>query len=388
MDAYNQDIDLDPKRQENAKELARIQRRLMIADLALGAVYLIVWILAGWSKSLEVWLRQYFSNEWILVPIFALIFLGIYSLLNLPLSYFEGFILPHRYGLSNQTLKEWIIDQIKMGFIGGGIGLFILEIIYAVLRLFPETWWLWAGGFLLIFNVLLSNLAPILLFPIFYRFKPLEEGYAELERRLLDLSSKARTKVQGVYQFDMSKRTNAANAALTGLGNTRRIILADTLLDNFSDDEIETVLAHELGHHVHNDIFYGLVFGTATTFIGLFLAAFVLRWGVNRFGFSSVGDIAALPLFGIAIGLFGLVTMPLGNGFSRWRENLADEYALQATKKPEAFASAMIRLANQNLAEADPEPWVEWLLYSHPALNRRIANANRFAGIESKATNA
>jgi Zn-dependent protease with chaperone function len=382
MEEANSYTYLDPERQEKAKELARIQRQLMLLDLAIGATYLIVWILAGWSQDLQAWLQMFISNEWLLVPAFAFIFVGIYSLFNLPLSYYEEFVLPHRYGLSNQTVKEWIIDQIKMGVIGGGIGLIFLEIIYAVLRMFPETWWLWAAGFLLFFNVLLANLAPVLLFPIFYKFKPLGEGYADLEGRLLDLTSKARTKVQGVYQFDMSRRTNAGNAALTGLGNTRRIILADTLLDEFSDDEIETVLAHELGHHVHNDIVLSLIFGTTTTLLGLFLAAEVLRWGVVQFGFSNVSDIATLPLFGIALGLFGLVTMPLGNGFSRWRENLADDYALKVTDKPEAFASAMMRLANQNLAEADPEPWIEWLLYSHPALNKRIAKAQAFARIE------
>jgi STE24 endopeptidase len=215
----------------------------------------------------------------------------------------------------------------------------------------------------------------VLLMPIFYKFIPLGEEHAELAERLRRLAEKARTRVQGVFKFDMSRRTRAANAALTGLGKTRRIILADTLINEFSTDEIETVLAHELGHQVNRDIPLLIAVNTLSTLLGLYLASLVLKWGIAVFGFSSPGDIAALPLFLLVMGAYSLITMPLSNGFSRWRERLADEYALQATGNGAAYASALSRLSNQNLAEADPEPWVEWLLYSHPALGKRIRMA-------------
>jgi len=181
--------------------------------------------------------------------------------------------------------------------------------------------------------------------------------------------------VRGVYRFDMSRRTKAANAALAGLGNTRRILLGDTLLGEFTTDEIETVLAHELGHHVHRDIPLGILVESAITLVGLWLVSLALEWGVGIFHFEGVWDIAALPLFAMVVGAYGLVTMPLSNSISRRRERRADDYALRATGKGQAYASALARLANQNLAEADPEPWVEWLLYSHPALSRRIHHA-------------
>jgi STE24 endopeptidase len=177
----------------------------------------------------------------------------------------------------------------------------------------------------------------------------------------------------------MSRRTKAANAALTGLGNTRRILLGDTLINEFTPDEIETVLAHELGHHVHRDLPIGLLVESVVTLGGFYLASLGLTWGVEGFGFESPADIAALPLFALVLGIYGLVTMPLSNAFSRWRERRADAYALEATGKGEAYASALTRLANQNLAEADPEDWVEFLLYSHPALSKRIAFAQRYA---------
>lgn len=373
------EINLDPERQKKAKEYARISRRLMLVDLALGGAYLFAWLGLGWSKALKSSLLELTQNEWLLVAGFALVFGAGLLIVNLPLSYYEGYILPHRYDLSNQSIGGWISDQVKGLLLSGVLGIFVLEVIYAVLRAYPETWWLWAGGILLIFNVILANLGPILIFPIFYKFAPLGEEYDDLAKRLMRLAEGANTRVRGVYQFDMSKRTKAANAALAGLGNTRRIILGDTLLKEFTPDEIETVLAHELGHHVHKDIPIGMIINAGLTLGGLYLAALGLNWGVSYFGFDRVSDIAALPLFALVMGLYGLATMPLSNAYSRWRERRADQYALQATGKGEAYASALTRLANQNLAEADPEPWVEFLLYSHPALNRRIALAQKLA---------
>jgi len=228
---------------------------------------------------------------------------------------------------------------------------------------------------LLIFNVIMANLAPTLLMPLFNKFVPLGEERADLADRLMKLAERSHTFVRGVFKFDMSRRTKQANAGLTGLGNTRRIIIGDTLLNEFSIDEIETIMAHELGHQVNKDIPLGIIFGSITTLVGLFLASLGLHWGVKALGFSGPADVAAFPVFLIVLGLYSLVTMPLENGFSRWRERRADEYALSLTHNGTAYASALRRLANQNLADADPEAWVEWLLYSHPALAKRIAMA-------------
>jgi STE24 endopeptidase len=368
---------MDTERQAQARRYARLQRRFMLVDMAIGGAYLLAWLVFGWSSSLKAALQPYLTNEWLLITAYAVIFGGLYLLISLPLSYYTGFVLPHRFGLSNQTTAGWVADQVKMGAVGGVIGLGVLQAIYAFLRLAPDTWWLWTAAFLLIFNVLLANLAPVLLLPLFYKLVPLGDEYADLQQRLLRLAEQAGTRVRGVYSFDLSRRTSAANAALTGLGNTRRIILADTLLKEFSPDEIETVLAHELAHHVHRDIPLGILVESALTVAGLYLASLGLNWGVEAFGFAGPADIAALPLLGLVLGLFGLVTMPLTNAYSRWRERKADEYALRVTGKGQAFASAFTRLANQNLAEADPEPWVEFLLYSHPALGRRIRMAEQ-----------
>ena len=370
---------LDPLRQEQARQYAKIRRRFMFLDLVLGIALLLLWLLLGWSVLLRDWILSWTQNQWVAVIVFGAFFGIVFSLLNLPLSFYTGYILPHRYGQSTQTLRGWGSDLMKSAILSAALGGFVVEILYLVLRTAPETWWLWTAGFLLLFNVLLTNLAPVILFPVFYKFSPLGEEHPNLQARLISLANKAATNVTGVFKFDMSRRTKAANAGLTGLGNTRRIILGDTLLKEFSADEIETILAHELGHHINHDIPLSMVFQTTLTLGGLYLTSLGLSWGISRLGFGSISDIASLPLFGLSLGAYGLITSPLSNGFSRWREGLADDAALHLTGKGDTYASALTRLSNQNLAEVDPEPWVEFLLYSHPSLNKRIQKAQGFS---------
>ena len=369
--------ELDPERQKQAKQYARIRRRLWLVDTIFSGLYALAWLFFGWAISLRAWLNQFTHSEWILVPLFVAVFGGIYTILNLPLGYYSGFVLPHRFGQSNQSFKDWVIDQLKGLAIGAPIGLILLELLYLALRVTGALWWLWAAIGLLIFNVLLTNLAPILIMPLFNKYVPLGDEHKDLADKLLALAERAHTKVRGVFKYDMSKRTKSANAALTGIGNSRRIVIGDTLINEFSTDEIETVLAHELGHQVHRDIPLFITFGTLSTTLSLFLASLALNWVIHNFGFTSPADVAAFPALNLIFGAYGLLTMPLGNAVSRWREGMADDYALQATGKREAFASAFTRLANQNLGEVDPEKWVVFLFYSHPPLGDRIEKARR-----------
>jgi STE24 endopeptidase len=371
---------LDPEKQKQAKQYARIGRRLWLVETILGGLYLLAWLFFGWGRTLTEVLKAVTTSDWLLVAGFAVVFGGIGFLLDLPLGYYSGFVLPHRFGQSTQDLKGWVKDQLKGLAISAVLGLILLELLYLALRLTGSWWWLWAGAGMLVFTVLLSNLAPVLIMPLFNKFVPLGEEHAELADRLMKLAERANTKVSGVFKFDMSKRTKAANAALTGLGNTRRIVLGDTLINEFSTDEIETVLAHELGHHVHKDIPILIAFGTLMTVGGLYLASLVLSRVVGYFGFSGPADIAGLPALGLVLGAFGLLTQPLGNAVSRWRERLADEYALQSTGKTAAFATAFVRLANQNLGEVDPEKWVVFMFYDHPPLGERIKMAESHKG--------
>ncbi len=370
---------VNSERQTKAKEYARIRHRLLALELLLTALALAVVLALG----LNVWLKQIVfaitTDVWLSTLLYFAVALIAYQMLFFPLSYYSGFVLPHRYGLSTQTLRAWLVDVAKGGALGFVLGAVVIEIIYALLRAAPDTWWLWASAFMILFSVLLANLAPVLIFPIFFKFKPLEDS--ELVQRLTALAERAHARVRGVYTMMLSEKTTAANAALMGLGNTRRIVLGDTLYKNYSHDEIETILAHELGHHVHHDIGWSIAVQSVLTLIGFYIADVFLKWSVAQLHYGGIADLAAFPLFGFALGAFGLITMPVGNAYSRWREALADEYALETTHNAPAFIGAMEKLADQNLAELEPEPWVEVLLYDHPPIGKRLKRGAEFLGV-------
>ena len=367
---------LDPERQRKAKEYARIRHRLLVTDLAIAAVYVLVLLLSGLSAWFKAQLLLVATQPLAVIALYFVAFSIVYGLLDFPLSYYGGYVLPHRYGLSTQSLRGWLADQAKGAALGLGIGLVAVEVMYYLLRAFPSIWWLLTGILFLFFTIVLANLAPLLIVPLFFKFKPLEDE--ELVSRLISLAERVGTRVRGVFTIDLSTRTTAANAALMGLGNTRRIVLGDTLMEEYEADEIETILAHELGHHVQGDIWRGIAVQTALTLVGLFLADRLLRWGVAYFAFEGLADVAAFPLVAMAMGGLAVLSMPLANAYSRWREGLADQFSLEMTGKSRAFISSMTKLANQNLAEAEPEPWAEFLLYSHPAIGKRIKRAQGF----------
>ncbi len=387
-----EEVQLDPQRQKQARRYARLRRRLWALEVSLAGLYLGLWAFAGWAHLAAQALRPSdqsgalpFSPPWWVRLLLMGALLGLpWSLLTFPLDFYRSYTLPHRFGLSTQSLADWALDQAKGLLISLTLGIPLLLGLYALIRAAPDHWWLWAAALYTLFTAVLAALAPILLMPIFFRFRPLGEDHADLAQRLMRMAERAGARVQGVFTFDMSRRTRAANAALTGLGRTRRIILGDTLLESFTPDEIETVLAHELAHHVHRDIPLMILAQGAFNLLGFSLAGGGLALLASRTGLTGPADPAGLPLLILLLALAGLISMPLANAFSRWRERLADDYALAITGKPQAFASAMTRLANQNLAQVDPEDWVVLLFYSHPPLSQRIHKAQAWAGHRSK----
>jgi len=312
---------------------------------------------------------------------FAIVFyVGLLLLLNeigdLPLSFYSGFLLERRYGLSHEPLGRWLVDQAKSFTIGLVLSSAGAAIVYPLIRRLPEGWWLPAGIVFALLIVGLTNLAPVLLLPLFYRVKPLDRE--ALHARLLGLADRAGARVLGAYEWGLSEKTRKANAALAGLGATRRILVSDTMLAEYSDEEIEVVLAHELAHHVHGDIWKGIAFESALILAGFYLAARVLAWLAPAFGLHGVADIAGLPLLVLAAGAVWFVMIPVALAMSRAFERSADRFALTLTKNPAAFISVMKRLAAQNLAEEHPSKFVQVLFYSHPTVRDRIAAAQAF----------
>ena len=354
----------------DAARYHRLQLALGALGLAVGAIYLILVLASGAA----VRMTQAFDGWpwWAQVATVAGVLAAAHRVLVTPLSWIRGWWLPRRYGLLHQPWSRWLADQAKAGALAGLFGIAVLEIVYALLRLMPSWWWLAAAIVLAAASLLLAVILPVWIVPLFYRLTPLADD--ELRARLLALATRVVVPAVGVWIVDQSRKSRTANAAVVGLGRTRRIVLFDTML-NFAPREIETVLAHELGHHVHHDMWRGLALQSLLTLLGLAGAHVMLSVGVGTWGLRGMDDPAGLPWLALVVSAVGLVTLPLANGYSRRLEQRADDFALRVTRDPAAFADAMERLAGLNLAERRPHPLKEWLLYSHPAIDRRIARA-------------
>ncbi len=257
------------------------------------------------------------------------------------------------------------------------IGIPILLTFYFILNTFYSLWWLPFAIIMFFISVVLSQIFPVLIFPIFYKVTPIEDE--TLKEKIKSLGQKAGIKVENVYKFNMSKNTKKANAAFTGLGKTKRIILGDTLLDKYSVEEIETVIAHELGHYKKKHIVKNILIGTASSFLTLFVIALLYQNSLSWFGFDSITQVSALPLLALWSMLIGIIQSPLGNILSRKFEYEADEYAVIETKNPLAFKNTLEKLTDQNLGDKEPHPFVEWFFYSHPSIKNRINAIHKFA---------
>ena len=364
-----------PEEGARARVYHRRQLALSLLGLALSVTYLLVLIETRAATHLTEYLARWTTAWWLELGIVLLVLAGAYRLVTLPLHWLGGYWLPRRFGLLHQPFRRWLWDAVKAGLIGGMLGLLAVLIIYALLRVTP-WWWLWGAAIFLAGYTLLALVAPIWLVPLFYRLTPLPDG--DLLARLLALAGRVGVPVTGVFVVDQSRKSRTANAAVTGLGRTRRILLFDTLLDEFTAEEVEAVLAHELAHQVHGDIRRGLLVQGALTLVTFWIADLALRWGVGWLGLDGPADIAGLPLFGLILMLVSLAALPVANGWSRRVEWQADRFALQTIPDPRAFIRSMERLATLNLAEREPHRLEELFLYSHPAIERRIAHARQF----------
>ncbi len=354
----------------------RIRRWLGIADFAVGLVFLIVLLAMGWSDSLrDLAYRMGFQNYSLSLFMYVVLLLGISKVLGIGLDYY-GFRLERGFKLSNKKLGSWLWDETKGFLVGLVLGGIVIELLYLTIRQWPQNWWILAWALFMGLFILLAQLAPVVLFPIFYKFEPLDNE--DLKRRLVLLSQRAGTQVRGVYRWRLSEKSKKANAALTGLGNTRRIILADTLLDNYTPEEIEAVLAHELGHHVHRHILKSIFVQAAITLVGFWAANWTLHYAVDHHMFEELSDFANLPLLALVSVVLSFLLMPALNAYSRFNERQADRYAFESTATVEPFISSMNKLAEQNLAERTPSKWVEWFFHSHPSISRRLAAAEEW----------
>jgi STE24 endopeptidase len=309
---------------------------------------------------------------------FVLVLLAVHELLDLPLAFYRGVTLERRYGLSSETTRHWVRTHFKGLMVGAVVTTATAVIVSVLLAWSPERWWMIAAALLTALLIGVVFAAPVWLFPLFYDFKPLDRP--ALNARLVALARQAGASVSGVFEWRLGDRTRKANAALVGIGHTRRILLSDTLLATHSEEEVEVILAHELAHHVYGDVWSGIALQSAVGAAGLYAADGALRALAAPLGLTGPADVAGLPVVALAAGAVSLVLSPIGNAVSRAHERRADRFAIQLTRNANAFMSAIRRLAAQNLAEETPSPWVEALFHSHPSTSRRLEAARRWAG--------
>ena len=364
-------------RTHTTKRYNRIKLGLSILSSVLSFAFLVGLMLTGASRIVATWACGVIAWPYGSLLLFAAAIGLASAVVTLPIGFLSGFVVEHRFELSNQTLARWAWERLKGALIGAPIGVAVLLILYFCMREWGAFWWIPVGGILSLFSFILARLAPTIILPLFYKLTPVEDG--PLKEAILGQCSREGLFVNGIFQFDLSKNTKKANAGFTGIGKARRIILGDTLVREFTPDEAASVFAHELGHYKYKHIRTGIVVGIASTFLGLFVAAFLHRWSLSLVGISSITEFAGLPLLALWLAVFGLVTAPAGNILSRLHERQADRFAVAATGNPGAFASALRKLASMNLADPEPHPLVEFLFYSHPSIGKRIRSVESHA---------
>jgi len=355
---------MDPKKYNN------IKLSVNIINAILTFILFFLFVSLGYSQKLVNFISTFSNNNYVILLIFTVISSTILSIIFAPLSYYSSFYLEHKFELSNQSFPAWIIENLKSTLLGGIIGLPLLLAFYYTLNQYGNLWWLPFAILIFLFSVVLAKLVPIVILPLFYKISPIEN--IELKERIIQLSKNVNMKVENIFQFNMSKDTKKANAAFTGLGKTKKILLADTLLNEFNNDEIATVIAHELGHYKNKHIIKNLIIGTFSSFITLFLLAKFYNISLGWFSFSSITEIAALPILALWGMILGIVQTPLTNILSRKYEYEADEYAVKSIGKPNVFIDTLDKLTEQNLGDKEPHPFVEWFFHSHPSVKKRI----------------
>lgn len=349
-------------------------RLALIEPLLLLALFALIQ-LTGISAHLKRLSINVSSTWYGSVAIYALLFGALFYTATFLLKFYRGYIIEHQFSLSNQTLGGWLKDEVKSIILSLIFFLIFIEFLYALLNYYPEMWWFFMAIGSLFISVALAQLMPIIILPLFYKYEKLDD--ANLKNRLISLANKFGVKVLDVFKLKISAKTKKANAALVGLGNTRRILLGDTLLENYTEDEVEIVIAHELAHHKLLHIWKTILFSALSTLIIFYLVSLVFAYTIRSSSFNSMKDVAAFPSIMFAISFFSLLSSPAANAFSRRLENSADGLALRVTEMPEAFISCMKKLAKQNMADPSPSRFVEIMLYDHPPISKRIKIAER-----------
>ncbi|MEM2900217.1 MAG: M48 family metallopeptidase [Thermoplasmata archaeon] len=356
----------------------------LVNGFLLPSLFLALFLISVASAMVRDFATTLSDNFYIQVAIYGIIFFSFVTFIDLPASFYMGYIYEHKYGLSNQTAKSWFVDFFKSLILLYAFSIPALLIFYYLLSNF-QFWWVFAGIVALIFSVIVTAVVPVVLIPIFYKVEPYSDE--EHKRHLKEMAKKAGvSNIEKILVVRESAKSKKANAAFAGLGKTKRILLFDTLLEKFTRDEIEAAVAHELGHYAHKDLIKGLILDGVTIFPSLFAIDYILRSSVGLWGIHAVYDIAAFPLILLSSLLINFAISPISNAISRKFEMDADTFSLDMTNNPLAEISLEKRLADLDLEDTSPKPIVEFLFYSHPSVEKRIRNVYKWMDIHNYRT--
>ncbi len=354
-----------------AKRYTRGKIRLAVIQLILTVVFLLIMVLSGASAALKDLVARWSHNFHVQVGLYLALFAGIYYVLFAGLDFYGGFVLEHKFSLSNQTVLGWLKRSAKKVMLSGLMLLVAGEVLYFFLRHFPNYWWLLTATAWLLLTIVLGRITPVLIIPLFYKCDVLPNE--DLRKGLLELGKNCGVTVKDVFEIQLSKDTKKANAAVAGIGKSRRILLGDTLLKNYADEEVEAVFAHELGHVRLSHTWKILGFGAMISLACFYVAGLLFETGITRSGFGHIHDIAAFPLLALILTIAGLIFMPIQNAYLRHLEKQADMFAIDHLPDKHSFISAIKKLSDQNLSDPSPSRLVELLLCDHPPIAKRLA---------------
>jgi STE24 endopeptidase len=358
--------------QDKARRYSNIKYGLSIFGMAYNLILLFLFLKLRLSQELFYFVSKYLPG-FLASFAYLAIFAAGYYLLEFPLNFYLSFKLEHDFLLSTQSLKGWCSDQAKAALISLVIGATLVFSFYFILVKFPYSWWLVISGFWIFFSVILAKVMPVVIIPLFFKYKRLSDE--TLRERIMRLAGRMRVKILDCFEIDFSSKTLKANAAFVGMGNTRRVILADTLRDKYSYDEIEVILAHEFAHYQLRHLLKLIAVNSLSVLTVFYIIFKTGAYALSSFGFSSLSDLAAFPVLLLYFMLFGIIVQPLEAFISRSFERSADSLALEVTGLKGAFVSTMEKLAAQNLADRSPNPLIKFFFFDHPPIDERIRSA-------------
>jgi STE24 endopeptidase len=341
---------------------------------AVGLVYDLLLLAAALASKVSALLAHAVNllvgGNYLALPVYLFIICAVYYILSFPLHFYRTFILEHQFQLTRQSLKGWFFDQLKSGAIAYLIGIILLKVFYSLCRFWPQDWWWMVSLFWIFFSLILAKLAPVVIIPLFFKYKKFSDD--ALRQKIIRLSEKMKVRILDVFEIDLSRQTEKGNAALVGFGSTRRVILGDTLRVKYEPEEIEVILAHEFAHQKLQHLLKLLLNGAVTTGLCFYAIYKTSPLALKLFGLDSLNDIASLPLILMYILLAGIILRPWDNFLSRKFEIEADRLAISSTGLKDAFISTMDKLSAQNLSDRNPRPLIKYFFFDHPPIDERI----------------